>query len=221
MKKRSEEITEVFSRNLYDLLEEKDISAKKLSKITGISEGMLSNYGAGKRSGKLSEPSAGKIKKIAMALDTSSDYLLGLEKDPKCKPSAANELGLSGKTIQVLLNMKDSPAFSDHPCISETGALNMLFETVDPNIEIPFIKALLALVAEYLEIAKGPQLGISEWINKEYVDAEETIKKAGGKVVSRQQYQEIALRSAVDLFETMLKETASRLRKEEHPNGND
>lgn len=220
MKKRSEEITEKFSGRLFDLLVEKDISAKELSKMTGISEGMLSNY-VGRRCEKRSEPSAGKIKKIAMALNTSADYLLGLEEDPKRKPSAANELGLSGKTIQVLLDMKESPAFSDYPCISETGALNMLFETVDPNIEIPFIKALLALVADYLEIAKGPQLSISEWISKEYVDAEKTIKKAGGKVVSRQQYQEIALRSAVDLFETMLKETASRLRKEERTNGND
>lgn len=52
------------------------ISQKELASIVGVTEGVISRYVSGER-----EPKPDMIANIATALHTTSDYLLGIEKD--------------------------------------------------------------------------------------------------------------------------------------------
>ncbi len=54
----------------------KGISQKELASIVGVTEGVISRYVSGER-----EPKPDMIANIATALHTTSDYLLGIEKD--------------------------------------------------------------------------------------------------------------------------------------------
>ncbi len=54
----------------------KDISQKELASIVGVTEGVISRYVSGER-----DPKPDMIANIATALNTTSDYLLGIEKD--------------------------------------------------------------------------------------------------------------------------------------------
>ena len=54
----------------------KGISQKELASIVGVTEGVISRYVSGER-----DPKPDMIANIATALHTTSDYLLGIEKD--------------------------------------------------------------------------------------------------------------------------------------------
>ncbi len=54
---------------------EKVFSQPQLAKLVGVSNGMISIW-----ENNENEPKASYIKKLSIVLDTSSDYLLGLEK---------------------------------------------------------------------------------------------------------------------------------------------
>ena len=64
----------MFCEILVDLLQKKDMTAYKLAKETGISQGLMSEYKKG-----IKLPSASNLTKIANALDVSVDTLLGKE----------------------------------------------------------------------------------------------------------------------------------------------
>ena len=57
-------------------LDKKGISQKQLSKRINLSEAVVSRYISGER-----EPRANVLANIATALNTTSDYLLGIEED--------------------------------------------------------------------------------------------------------------------------------------------
>lgn len=63
------------------LLNQKNLNQKELAKLTGISEVSIGRYINGKR-----EPSASLLFEIASALDTTTDYLLGLSDNSKAMP---------------------------------------------------------------------------------------------------------------------------------------
>ena len=67
-----------FAQRLSQLLEDRELSAYRVSKDTGLSTGLLSLYRTGKN-----DPSAENIIKLATYFDVSADYLLGLSNSPE------------------------------------------------------------------------------------------------------------------------------------------
>lgn len=65
------------TNNLFKFLEEKVISAKKLSDVTGISTGNISDWKSGR-----CQPSINALITIADYLNISLDYLVGRTDDP-------------------------------------------------------------------------------------------------------------------------------------------
>ena len=66
-----------FSDRLAAILRKKGMTQKQLAQITNITESAMSYYVKGART-----PSGDILTKIAVALDTSTDYLLGITDDP-------------------------------------------------------------------------------------------------------------------------------------------
>ncbi len=61
---------------LFELMKERNVTAKKLSDDTGISSGNISDWKSGR-----SKPSTEKLSKIAEYFGVTTDYLLGKEDD--------------------------------------------------------------------------------------------------------------------------------------------
>lgn len=65
-----------FGERLLELMQKEGITQKELAALIDTTEATLSRYVSGDR-----EPKAETIANIATALHTTSDYLLGIEKD--------------------------------------------------------------------------------------------------------------------------------------------
>lgn len=63
-------------QKILNAIRKRGISQKELASIVGVTEGVISRYVSGER-----EPKPDMIANIATALHTTSDYLLGIEKD--------------------------------------------------------------------------------------------------------------------------------------------
>lgn len=79
--------------NLFKLMEEQGINAKRISDATGISTGNISDWKSGR-----SMPSAAKLDILADYLDCSVDFLLG--RDEQKKPTPINEGRLSETALR-------------------------------------------------------------------------------------------------------------------------
>ncbi len=80
---------ETMGKRLKELIEKKGISQKELAEKVGCTDAAISHYIKGDR-----VPRAGVLTKIAIALDTTSDYLMeGVPTDVK------EELGFAKKLI--------------------------------------------------------------------------------------------------------------------------
>lgn len=78
-----------FGEALKELRIEKNITQNQLAKLTGLSRVSIGNYERGDR-----DPNSDSIKKIATALDTSIDYLLG-------KSESKNDWGNLDKKVNL------------------------------------------------------------------------------------------------------------------------
>ena len=67
----------MFTDVFVQLLQEKRITAYRIAKETGISQGLMNEYKSGKKS-----PNIQNLVKIADYLDCSIDYLLGRTDNP-------------------------------------------------------------------------------------------------------------------------------------------
>jgi predicted transcriptional regulator len=67
-----------FSKNLRAARERRDMSQTALANQSGIVPSAISHFESGRR-----EPSAGSLRKLAVALDITADYLLGLTKETR------------------------------------------------------------------------------------------------------------------------------------------
>ena len=105
-----------FSKNLKDLMIQRNMSQKELCGLTGLSAASVSQY----LSGVTGTPKQTTLKKIADALETSIDYLIGLTPEPDvdvggfpCKKmtveDAARRLGKSEQFIRVSLQRGKAP----------------------------------------------------------------------------------------------------------------
>lgn len=75
-----------FGKKLRQLRKEKDLSQKQLAALIGVQNSIISFYEVGDRT-----PSPDVIKKIAVALHVSADYLLGIEKNESVDVSGLDE----------------------------------------------------------------------------------------------------------------------------------
>lgn len=69
-------MSKAFGERISEILQKKNISQKELAERIGITETTMSRYIAGTR-----EPKPDVIANIATALHTTSDHLLGIERD--------------------------------------------------------------------------------------------------------------------------------------------
>lgn len=65
-----------FGKRIYELLKKRHMQQKELAERVGITEAVVSRYISGDR-----EPKPDMLANIATALNTTSDYLLGIEND--------------------------------------------------------------------------------------------------------------------------------------------
>ena len=89
-------------KKIFELLQERDISQYRLAKETGISEGNVTGWKAGR-----ALPSVDALIKLSKYFDVSTDYLLGLTDNPA--PSSATTPGISlvSPPILTLYNQLD------------------------------------------------------------------------------------------------------------------
>ena len=67
-----------FARRLISARQRRDMTALHLAKASGIDATQISHFERASR-----EPSAGNIRKLAIALDITADYLLGLSHETR------------------------------------------------------------------------------------------------------------------------------------------
>ena len=70
--------SDTFGRRLLYARTRRDLAAVQLAKRTGIHVTQISHFESDRR-----EPSAGNIRKLALALDITADYLLGLSTETR------------------------------------------------------------------------------------------------------------------------------------------
>lgn len=96
-------MSKAFGARLLNLLQKQGITQKQLADRLNTTEATLSRYVNGDR-----EPKADMLANIATALNTTSDYLLGIEKDDYDFPKlerliARNASNMSNKERQALI----------------------------------------------------------------------------------------------------------------------
>ena len=105
----------MFSKNLKSVMDERNMNQTQLAGLTGISKSGISQYLAGKV-----VPKANVIQKLAEALETSVDFLMGdnpvMDTDSNGDPlkkvtveAAARALGKSEQFIRVSLQRATAP----------------------------------------------------------------------------------------------------------------
>lgn len=105
-----------FSKNLKQIMYEQEMSQKDLCGLTGLSPASISQY----LSGTTGTPKPTTLKKIAEALETSVEYLIGETDEPDITPEglpckkmtveeAAKRLGKSEQFVRVALQRGKAP----------------------------------------------------------------------------------------------------------------
>lgn len=87
-------MSEAFGQRLLNLLQKQGITQKDLAERINTTEATLSRYVSGNR-----EPKADMLANIATALHTTSDYLLGIEKDGFDFPKVERLLARNSSTM--------------------------------------------------------------------------------------------------------------------------
>lgn len=92
----------IFAQRLRQTMEQMKMAQVDLAKEIGVQRQTVSLYTLGQ-----SSPDAERLILIANALKTTPNYLLGFTDDPAVQPYAADELGLSPASIDVLRRIKE------------------------------------------------------------------------------------------------------------------
>lgn len=105
----------MFSKNLKSVMEERNMTQTQLSALTGVAKSGISQYLSGKTT-----PKAAVVQKLADALETSVDFLMGdnpvMDTDKTGEPmkkvsveAAAKALGKSEQFVRVALQRGTAP----------------------------------------------------------------------------------------------------------------
>lgn len=115
---------------------------KDLAKVLGVTDNTISYYCKGVRSPQLEQ-----LPKIAEALNTTTDYLLGITDDPNIQKSAIDELGITPAVADRFIKLQDC-AFLD---CDIPGKINRLLENES-------VWHLLLLLKDYATAAKADRI---------------------------------------------------------------
>lgn len=98
-----------FGERLRQLRKEKKLTQKQLASLIGVRDSVISFYELGDRT-----PSSDVVKKLAVALHVSSDYLLGIEKHESIDLSGLSE---EDKLLvrNLVDNLRDRSKKAKHP----------------------------------------------------------------------------------------------------------
>lgn len=98
----------VYSRMIANTLNKRNMTQADLaSKCPNVSEATLTAWIHGDKNGRRTEPKVGGIVEVAKALNVSTDYLLGLTKDPTTDTdlkAVCDYTGLSQAAIDFIKN---------------------------------------------------------------------------------------------------------------------
>lgn len=97
---------------------------KDLAKVLGVTDNTISYFCKGTRGPQLEQ-----LPKIAEALNTTTDYLLGITDDPNTQKSAVDDLGLSPKAVEWIGMLDKKAHCVDHD--DRISVLNYLLESID------------------------------------------------------------------------------------------
>ncbi len=116
----------IIGQRINTVLADKNIKQKDLASALGVTDNTISYFVSGKRI-----PNTEQIIKISEFLNVSSDYLLGLVKEPSLNPEIqmiGNYTGLSTKAIEKLHKMTEKVDTSEAAsvCIKSNAGLSYL-----------------------------------------------------------------------------------------------
>lgn len=121
------DIKKVIGLRINEILGESNMRQKDLAKILGVTDNTISYYCKGARA-----PQVEQLPKIAEALNTTTDYLLGITKDRRKEPSIYDSIGLSEKSITILRVAQESVnSVVDHEKLSKLLPKREIFEGLD------------------------------------------------------------------------------------------
>lgn len=116
------DIKKIVGTRINSALANRGMLQKDLAKILGVTDNTISYYCKGVRGPQLEQ-----LPKIATALGTSTDYLLGITDDPDIHRSAVDDLGISPKAIEwIKIFAKNDTEYFDHD--DTASVFNMLLE---------------------------------------------------------------------------------------------
>jgi len=93
-------VKEIIGRRINEALAMRDVKQKELAKALGVMDNTISYFAKGART-----PNTEQIIKIANFLNVSTDFLLGLQKEPSTNKTIASlnkRLGLKKEAIEIL-----------------------------------------------------------------------------------------------------------------------
>ena len=148
---------------LNDLLAQKGIMQKTLAEHIGVTDNTISYYLSGKRC-----PDIDKLIEIAKFLNISTDYLLGLQKEPTLDEDIkkiCDYTGLSGTAVsRIRMFHDDVKEKADYRVVLDVDGANSLIYSPDLSFDIlnqllcnPHFYSTISAAADY-------KISLSKWI---------------------------------------------------------
>lgn len=132
------DIKKIVGTRINSALANRGMLQKDLAKILGVTDNTISYYCKGVRGPQLEQ-----LPKIATALGTSTDYLLGITDDPDIHRSAVDDLGLTPIVINKIKNLAQ---------ISTTDCDRLMH--INHVLESENVWVLLLFIHEYITATK-------------------------------------------------------------------
>lgn len=138
---------------LFELMKERNITAKKLSDDTKISTGNISDWKSGR-----STPSAERIVLLATYFGVSSDYLLGLDTEQKVGGDTSDVANYGKATVECIQQELDRRGIKPATMSKDLGFSNGLFSQWKSGMQNPSAEKIIK-IADYLDCSVDYLLG--------------------------------------------------------------
>lgn len=120
------------------------------------------------------------IAALAKHYGVTADYLLSLTDDPRPKPSAVDELGLSAKTVKRILHVKNNSELNDYIGMYDSILSASLFDDIVYNLRC-LVSASIADDIYYRTLCchsqRDPNESGQEWFERNCIDKESFYRK--------------------------------------------
>lgn len=170
-------IGRTFAERLRLLREEEGVNQTQLAEALKVSRGAVSYYERAERM-----PDITFAASAANYFKVSTDYLLGLTDDPKPKPSAVDELGLSNGAVKRIRYIKGNSELNDYIGICDAILSSSLFEKIVYDLRC-LVSASIADDIYYRSLARfrqrSPEESELDYFERSFVDKEMFYHKMG------------------------------------------